>query len=117
MHVGYNPGRRGMLPAVWAVAPALLWVGATFFGLFPPHASGAEFVRHVGEILLIVGIGALLFRTVQLFFLKGVQTGLVWLTKIITDPFNDAKIYCKAPLYLMRGELIDPMGEVEAHRA
>jgi hypothetical protein len=54
---------------------------------------------------------------VHLFFLKDVQTGLVWLTKIITDPFNDVKIYCKAPLYLMRGELIDPMGEVEAHRA
>jgi hypothetical protein len=64
-----------------------------------------------------VGIGALIFRTVQLFFLKDVQTGLVWLTKIVTDPFNDAKIYCKAPLFLMRGELIDPMADVEAHRA
>ena len=72
-------------------------------------------MRHVGEIWLIVGIGALLLRTLQLFFLKDVQTGLVWLTKIITDPFHDVKLYCKAPLYLMRGELIDPMGEV--HRA
>jgi hypothetical protein len=115
--VGYNLRRKVILHAVWALSPALLWLDPTFFGLFPPHASGAEFVRHVGEIWLIVGIGALVFRTVQLFFLKGVQTGLVWLTKIITDPFNDAKIYCKAPLYLMRGELIDPMGEVEAHRA
>ena len=115
--VGYNLRRKVILHAVWALSPALLWLDPTFFGLFPPHASGAEFVRHVGEIWLIVGIGALLFRTVQLFFLQGVQTGLVWATKIITDPFNDAKIYCKAPLYLMRGELIDPMGEVEAHRA
>jgi hypothetical protein len=57
-------------------------------------------VRHVGEIWLIVGIGALLFRTVQLFFLKDVQTGLVWATKILTDPFNDVKIYYKAPLLL-----------------
>jgi len=54
---------------------------------------------------------------VHLFFLKDVQTGLVWLTKIITDPFNDVKTYWKAPFYLMRGELIDPMGDVEAHRA
>jgi hypothetical protein len=115
--VGYNLRRKVILHAVWALSPALLWLDPTFFGLFPPHASGAEFVRHVGEIWLMVGIGALLFRTVQLFFLQGVQTGLVWATKIITDPFNDAKIYCKAPLYLMRGELIDPMGEVEAHRA
>ncbi len=31
-------------------------------------------------------------------------------TKIVTDPFNDIKLYHKAPLYLLRGELIDPMG-------
>ena len=115
--VGYNLRRKVILHAIWALSPALLWLDPTFFGLFSPHASGAEFVRQIGEIWLIVGIGALLFRTVQLFFLKDVQTGLVWLTKIITDPFNDVKIYCKAPLYLLRGELIDPMGEVEAHRA
>jgi hypothetical protein len=105
--VGYNLRRKMILHLVWALAPAVL--------LFLPHTSGEEFVRHVGEIWLIVGIGALLFRTLQLFFLKDVQTGLVWLTKIITDPFHDVKLYCKAPLYLMRGELIDPMGEV--HRA
>jgi hypothetical protein len=46
---------------------------------------------------------------VHLFFLRDVRTGLVWLTKIITDPFNDFKLYCKAPLHLLRGELIDPM--------
>jgi hypothetical protein len=113
--VGYNLKRKVILHAVWALSPALLWLDPTFFGLFAPHAGTAEFVRHVGEIWLIVGIGALLFRTVQLFFLKGVQTGLVWLTKIITDPFNDVKIYCKAPLYLMRGELIDPMGDAAVH--
>jgi hypothetical protein len=115
--VGYNLRRKVILHLVWALAPVVLWMEPTFFGLFKPHANAAEFMRHLGEIWLAVGVGALLFRTVHLFFLKDVQTGLVWLTKIITDPFNDAKIYCKAPLYLMRGELIDPMGEVEAHRA
>jgi hypothetical protein len=115
--VGYNLRRKVILHLVWALVPVVLWLDPSFFGLFQPHASGAEFVRHVGEIWLAVGVGALVFRTVQLFFLQDVQTGLVWATKILTDPFNDAKIYCKAPLYLMRGELIDPMGEVEAHRA
>jgi hypothetical protein len=115
--VGYNLRRKVILHVVWALAPAVLWLDPTFFGVFHPAANGTEFIRHVGEIWLAVGIGALLFRTVQLFFLKDVQTGLVWATKILTDPFNDAKIYCKAPLYLMRGELIDPMGEVEAPRA
>ncbi len=117
--VGYNLHRKVILHVVWALSPALLWLDPTFFGLFQPHAIGAQFVRHVGEIWLMVGIGALLFRTVQLFFLKGVQTGLVWATKILTDPFNDVKTYYKAPLYLLRGELIDPMADVEAaaHRA
>ncbi|HXX82926.1 MAG TPA: hypothetical protein VEN29_02980, partial [Casimicrobiaceae bacterium] len=54
-----------------------------------------------------VGLGAILFRTVHLFFLKGVQSGLVWCTKILTDPFHDIKLYHKAPLYLMRGEMFD----------
>ena len=115
--VGYNLRRKVILHAVWALSPALLWLDPTFFGLFQPAAGHEEFMRHVGEIWLIVGIGALLVRTVHLFFLKGMRTGLVWLTKIITDPFNDVKTYWKAPLYLMRGELIDPMGEVDAHRA
>jgi hypothetical protein len=116
--VGYNLRRKIVLHVVWAAAPLVLLFDPTFFGVFkdPEHVS---FVRRTGEIWMVVAIGALLFRTVQLFFLKDVQTGLVWLTKIITDPFNDAKIYCKAPIHLLRGELIDPMDdvEVEAHRA
>ena len=109
--VGYNLRRKVILHVVWAAAPLVLWMSPTLFGLFRPYSGGEEFIRHVGEIWLVVGIGALVFRTLQLFYLKDVQTGLVWFTKIITDPFNDAKLYCKAPLYLMRGELIDPKGE------
>jgi hypothetical protein len=37
-----------------------------------------------------------------------IGTGLVWFTKILTDPFHDIMLYHKAPLYLMRGELIEP---------
>jgi uncharacterized membrane protein HdeD (DUF308 family) len=113
--VGYNLRRKIILHVIWGASPALLLLSPSFFGLMTPHTSGQEFVRHVGEIWLVVGIGALLFRTVHLFYLRDVQTGLVWLTKIITDPFHDVKLYCKAPLYLLRGELIDPMGET--HRA
>jgi hypothetical protein len=51
---------------------------------------------------------------VQLFFVGSMQTGLVWFTKILTDPLHDLVLYCKAPLYLMQGELIDPMGRVRA---
>jgi hypothetical protein len=105
--VGYNLRRKVVLHAVWAAVPLILWLNPTFFGLAKPWSGGGEFVRRVGEIWLFLGIGALLFRTVHLFFLRDVQTGLVWLTKILTDPFNDVKLYCKAPLYLLRGELIE----------
>jgi hypothetical protein len=78
--VGYNLRRKVILHAIWALSPALLWLDPTVFGLFAPPTGAAEFVRRVGEIWLVVGVGALLFRTVHLFFLKDVQTGLVWLT-------------------------------------
>ena len=62
----------------------------------------------LGAVWLAVGVAGLLFRTVQLFFQRDVQTGLVWMTKILTDPFHDLMLYRKAPLALLRGELIDP---------
>ena len=73
-----------------------------------PHRAAPSSCSTSAQIWLAVGIGGLLFRTVHLFFIKDVQTGLVWMTKIITDPFHDIKLYYKAPLYLLRGELIDP---------
>ena len=36
----------------------------------------------------------------------------MWAIKIITDPFHDIMLYHKAPLALLRGEMIDPMGHV-----
>jgi len=107
--VGYNLRRKVILHAIWALVPLVLWLQPTFFGIFHPYATTQEFIRHVGQVWLALGVGGLLFRTVHLFFLRDVRTGLVWLTKIITDPFNDFKLYCKAPLHLLRGELIDPM--------
>jgi len=114
--VGYNLRRKVVLMAIWAVSPAILWLDPTLFGLYS-DPSGAEFVQHVGQVWLAVGLGGLLFRTVHLFFIKDVQTGLVWMTKIVTDPFHDIKLYYKAPLYLLRGELIAPLhgaSELEA---
>jgi hypothetical protein len=67
---------------------------------------------NLGIVWLLLGVGGLLFRTVHLFFISGVQTGLVWLTKILTDPFHDFKTYYKAPICLLKGELMDPMTHV-----
>ncbi len=105
--VGYNLKRKIVLLTIWALAPVALYFDHTLFGLFAAD-SATDFVHRVGIAWLVIGAGGLLFRTVHLFFLKDVQTGLVWLTKILTDPFHDLMLYHKAPLRLLRGELIDP---------
>jgi hypothetical protein len=107
--VGYNLRRKLVLIAIWAVAPLLLFVDPTLFGIFEPASGKSELIDQIALIWLFVGIGGLIFRTVHLCFIRDVQTGLVWMTKILTDPFHDLKLYCTAPLHLLRGELIDPM--------
>jgi hypothetical protein len=106
--IGYNLRRKVVLLTIFALSPLPLLFDPTLLGIFAPHKHAIEFVRHVAQVWLAVGAGGLLFRTVQLCFIKDVQTGLVWAVKILTDPFHDIKLYYKAPLYLLRGELIDP---------
>src|SRR5271163_689309 len=106
--VGYNLRRKVVLLSIWALSPIVLYFDPTLFGIFTPAAGKMEFIRQVAEMWLVIGIGGVLFRTIQLFVVKDVQTGLVWATKILTDPFHDIKLYHKAPLALLRGELIDP---------
>ena len=89
----------------------------TLCGLFDAHTDCGGFVDNVALMWLVLGAAGLLFRTVQLFFIRGVQTGLVWCTKILTDPFHDVQLYHKSPLYLLRGELIDPMHHVHVDGA
>ena len=112
--VGYNLRRKVVLLTIWALSPLPLYFDPTYFGLFAPAADKTGFIRHVAMIWLVLGIAGVLFRTVQLFLIKDVQTGLVWATKILTDPFHDIKLYHKAPLALLRGELIDP--DIGRHR-
>ena len=105
--VGYNLRRKIVLLSIWALSPAILLIDPRLLGAFQPAANAGEFVAQVGKIWLVIGASGLLFRTVHLFFIRDVQTGLVWMTKILTDPFHDLKLYHKAPLALLRGELID----------
>ena len=113
--VGYNLQRKVVLMAIWALSPLVLVADPTLFGLFKPHTSVIEFIRHTAIMWLLIAVGGLLFRTVHLFFIQGVQAGLVWFTKILTDPFHDILLYYKAPLYLLRGELIDPQHASHQH--
>jgi hypothetical protein len=106
--IGYNLQRKVVLMSIWALSPLYLFFDPTVFGLLEPYHGVAEFIRSTAKIWLALGLGGLLFRTIHLFFIYDVQTGLVWMTKILTDPFHDVKLYYKAPFALMRGELIDP---------
>jgi len=101
--VGYNLLRKVVLMSLWALSPIPLLLDPTLLGLFSdPHTDVRGFLENLGIMWLCIGAGALLFRTVQLFFIRDVETGLVWATKIITDPFHDARLYSKAPVKLLR---------------
>lgn len=107
--VGYNLRRKVVLLALWAAVPVALHAWPDLGGRIEPAADVGAYVRQVGAAWLVLGIGGLVVRTVHLFFLRDVQTGLVWATKIVTDPFHDVMLYWRAPLHLLRGEWIDPM--------
>jgi len=113
--VGYNLRRKIVLLAIWAAAPIALWIDPDMLGLLEAHTTMEGFVRNTGMLWLYIGIGGLIFRTVHLFFIKDVMHGLVWATKIITDPFHDIMLYHKAPIALLRGELIEPRKSADFH--
>jgi hypothetical protein len=106
--VGYNLQRKVVLMGIWAALPALLLLQPTLFGLMTAHDGWLSFARNLGMIWLVLGVAGVVFRMLQLFVQKDMQAGFVWATKILTDPFHDIKLYYKAPVRLLKGELIDP---------
>src|ERR1700754_3588001 len=72
--VGYNLRRKVVLMSIWALSPVVLYLDPTLFGLFEPHTTIMEFIRHTAIMWLAIGAGGLIFRTVHLFFLYDVQT-------------------------------------------
>jgi hypothetical protein len=109
--VGYNLRRKVILLTIWLLIPILLWLTPDFFGLLNDQLVEQGLLHTTAVLWLFTGIGAVVFRTVQLFFIMGFQSGLVWASKIITDPFHDIKIYHKAPGHLIRGEMYDDMSD------
>jgi hypothetical protein len=115
LKVGYNLRRKQILLTIWALSPLVLYLSPTLFGVFAPSDAEGVYLDRLAQIWVVLGVGAVLFRTVHLFFLKDVKTGVVWLTKIVTDPFHDIKLYYRAPLQALRGELYDPAGPRRHH--
>ncbi|MGD9831638.1 MAG: hypothetical protein AB7U92_02685 [Piscinibacter sp.] len=113
--VGYNMQRKTVLLAVWLLIPAVLWFEPSLFGLIEPAEGVMGLLRDVGSAWLALAIVGLAFRVGQLWKQDRARTGFVWLAKILTDPFHDIALYHRAPLHLLRGELLDPMPHVR-HR-
>ena len=114
--LGYNIRRKVVLMSAWAAIPLALWLSPTLFGWIQPAQGLSGYVRDVGAAWLALGVAGLLLRVLQLWMQKDLATGLVWMFKILTDPFHDVLLYWKAPLHLLRGELIDPMTHVRRGR-
>lgn len=106
--VGYNLRRKVILLTIWAGLPIALLIDPTAMGYLRPHDDFSSYIINVGWTWFWLGVGGALFRTIHLFFLQGTETGLVWLLKIITDPMHDIKLYWKSPLFLMKGQWVDP---------
>lgn len=109
--VGYNLQRKVVLLSIWVAMPVALWFEPALLGFFSPDEVARGLVYNTAIVWLFVGLGAVIFRTVQLFFLKGVQSGLVWATKILSDPFHDIRIYHRAPMQLLKGARFDDMSQ------
>lgn len=112
--VGFNLQRKVVLLAAWLAVPALFAWQPTLFGALSPVEGAWAWLDRVGTVWLWLGLAGLLARTGYLMATRNVQTGAVWFTKILTDPFHDIAIYHRAPLHLLRGEWLDPMNHVEA---
>ncbi|NBT91691.1 MAG: hypothetical protein EBT37_03400 [Betaproteobacteria bacterium] len=112
--VGYNLQRKVVLLSIWAAIPALAyWMPEAVQWAVPTEYQDTP-LRMTAMVWLFLGAGGLVFRVLQLWQQQGLMAGLAWAYKIITDPVHDVKMYHKAPLYLMRGQLLDPMEHVNA---
>jgi hypothetical protein len=113
--VGYNIRRKIVLMTAWLLLPAVLWLAPSLGGLIEPATTPSAYLHDVGIAWLALGLAGLALRVMQLWLEQDLLTGLAWMTKILTDPFHDIVLYRKAPLHLLRGELIDPMPQVRRH--
>jgi hypothetical protein len=107
--VGYNIRRKIVLMSAWVLVPVLLFANSSLWGLLEPTADVRGTVERIGIAWLALGALALVVRVAQLALTQDLRTGLVWVTKVLTDPFHDLRMYYGAPWALLRGELIDPM--------
>ena len=106
--IGYNLKRKRVLIACWLAVPLLAYFDAALFNFVMPDAAPDTLLDRIGWGWLWLGLAAVVFRMIQLTAIQSRRVALVWCIKILTDPFHDAIIYRKSPIYLMQVQLIDP---------
>lgn len=106
--IGYNLKRKRVLIACWLAVPVLAYFDAALFNFVMPDAAPDTLIDRIGWGWLWLGLAAVVFRMIQLTAIQSRRVALVWCIKILTDPFHDAVIYRKSPIYLLQGQLIDP---------
>ena len=111
--VGYNLKRKIVLLTLCGLIPVLAYWSPEILQWAVPVADETSSVRMTGVLWLYLGIAGLLFRVFQLWHQENFLAGFAWALKIITDPFHDIKLYHKSPLYLLKGEWLDPMDHVK----
>jgi len=67
--VGYNLHRKVILLSIWALLPLALYYNPTMFGIFEPFTDISGYMNNLGMLWLVLGIAALLFRTIHLFYI------------------------------------------------
>jgi len=112
--VGYNIQRKIVLMSIWASVPVVAYLYPEAFLWAVPFHERHDLVGITAMLWLYLGAAGLLFRMMQLWLQDNLLSSLAWGFKIITDPFHDVKLYYKAPLYLLKGERIDPMLHVQS---
>jgi hypothetical protein len=113
--VGYNLQRKVVLLSMCALIPALSWWAPASMTWLVPEQFEDNTFELIGMAWVVLGIGGVMFRVLQLWAQDGLLQGLAWSVKIITDPFHDIALYYKAPFYVLRGQLLDPMDHVRNH--
>jgi hypothetical protein len=106
--IGYNLKRKRVLIACWLAVPMLAYFDAALFNFVMPDAAPDTLIDRIGWGWLWLAVAAVVFRMIQLTAIQSRRVALVWCIKILTDPFHDAVIYRKSPIYLLKGQLIDP---------
>jgi hypothetical protein len=106
--IGYNLKRKRVLIACWLAVPVLAYFDAALFNFVMPDAAPDTLLDRIGWGWLWLAVVAVVFRMIQLTAIQSRRVALVWCIKILTDPFHDAVIYRKSPIYLLKGQLIDP---------